>query len=193
MARLWGSIFILVFFSLVSSLELVSSASEVTSSRSKAIASFQSWVDRVGANHSAFENTAKSSGSTGDLSRNVAEGVIVVDQSGAGHYKTINEAINAVPLHNKYAVTIKVNPGIYIERVMVPKSKWRITLQGSGRDVTKITSRNAAGDTGTTYTTSTFGVSAPYFTARNITFEVRRSVMGASKGQAVYQPSYRSF
>jgi pectinesterase len=60
---------------------------------------------------------------------------------------------------------------------VVPKSKWRITLQGAGRDVTKITSRNVAGDTGTTYTTSTFGVSAPYFTARNISFEVSQHLL----------------
>lgn len=60
------------------------------------------------------------------------------------------------------------------ERVVVLKSKQHITLQGAGRDVTKITSTNAAGDSGTTYTTSTFGVSAPYFTARNITFEVKK-------------------
>nr|XP_024390475.1 uncharacterized protein LOC112289467 [Physcomitrium patens] len=68
-------------------------------------------------------------------------------------------------------VFISTNEADCSERVVIPKSKWHITLQGSGREVTKITSKNAAGDTGTTYTTSTFRVSAPYFTARNISFE----------------------
>jgi hypothetical protein len=47
-----------------------------------------------------------------------------------------------------------------------------ITLQGAGQDVTKITEKNVAGDSGTTYTSSTFGVSAPYFSAYDISFEV---------------------
>lgn len=114
MEKLWGSTIILICFSFVTSLELVNSVSEVTSSRSEMIASFESWIDRVGAKRAAFKNDAKSSGSTESQSRKVDEGLIVVDQSGAGHFKTINEAINAVPLHNKLAVTIKVNPGAYM-------------------------------------------------------------------------------
>ncbi len=55
---------------------------------------------------------------------------------------------------------------------MILKSQWHITLVGAGREVTKITSRQSAGTTGTTYTTSTVGISASYFTAKNITFEV---------------------
>ncbi len=58
------------------------------------------------------------------------------------------------------------------EQIVVLKSQWHITLVGAGREVTKITSRQSAGATGTTYTTSTVGISASYFTAKNITFEV---------------------
>lgn len=43
-----------------------------------------------------------------------SEKVIVVDQSGAGDFTTINEALDAVPLHNKDSITIKVNPGTYM-------------------------------------------------------------------------------
>jgi hypothetical protein len=60
----------------------------------------------------------------------------------------------------------------YREQIVVLKSQWHITLVGAGREVTKITSRQSAGTTGTTYTTSTVGISASYFTAKNITFEV---------------------
>lgn len=44
----------------------------------------------------------------------VAARVIVVDQSGVGDFRTVNEAFDAVPLHNKDPVTIKVNPGTYL-------------------------------------------------------------------------------
>lgn len=170
MASLRSSLVLLLSF--VSFLQPAFCApTKVPSSREEVIASFQSWVDSVGTKHAAFENAAKSAGSVDDLSSKVGETVIVVDQSGAGNFKTISEAISSVPLHNKNPITIKVNAGTYVERVVVPKSMWHITLQGAGRDVTKITSTNAAGQTGTTYTTSTFGVSATYFTARNISFE----------------------
>ncbi|KAG0591604.1 hypothetical protein KC19_1G187500 [Ceratodon purpureus] len=172
MARVWSSVVVLVScLSFVSVPQPVSSAVNIPATRDEVVASFQTWVEGVGAKHAAFEIAARTAGSIDDLSSKVGETVIVVDQSGTGNYKTINEAFNAVPLHNKNPITIKVNAGTYNERVVVPKSKWRITLQGAGRDVTKITSKSAAGETGTTYTTSTFGVSAPYFTARNISFE----------------------
>lgn len=50
------------------------------------------------------------------IAKDAASGLrlIVVDQSGAGDFETINEALDAVPLHNKDPITIKVNPGIYV-------------------------------------------------------------------------------
>lgn len=153
------------------SLQVAQGVKKLPETKDEVVADFENWVKTVGEKHAAFERAAKSAGSVDELASKVGETVIVVDQSGAGNYKTISEALNAVPLHNKAPVTIKVNAGTYVERVVVPKSKQRITLQGAGRDVTKITEKNVAGDSGTTYTSSTFGVSAPYFTARNISFE----------------------
>lgn len=118
MASVWSSVALLLCsFSLVSfQLQLVhSAASKVPSSREEVIASFQTWVDSVSTKHAAFENAATTaSNNIDDLSSKVGEAVIVVDQSGAGNYKTINEAINAVPLHNKNPITIKVNAGTYV-------------------------------------------------------------------------------
>lgn len=92
----------------------------VPGTRAEVIASFESWVESVGAKHAAYESAAKSAGSNvEELASKVGEWVIVVDQSGAGNYKTINEAINAVPLHNKSPVTIKVNAGTYVS-VLLP-------------------------------------------------------------------------
>ena len=114
MARLWSSVVVLVScVSFVSVLRPVHSALKVPSTRDEVMASFQAWVEGVGAKQAAFENAARTAGSIGDLSSKVLETVIVVDQSGAGNYKTINEAFNAVPLHNKIPITIKVNAGTY--------------------------------------------------------------------------------
>lgn len=92
----------------------------VPETRAEVISSFEAWVESVGAKHAAYESAAKSAGSNvEELASKVGEWVIVVDQSGAGNYKTINEAINAVPLHNKSPVTIKVNAGTYVS-VLLP-------------------------------------------------------------------------
>lgn len=102
-------ILFLAFF--VSFLQPAFSVSKVPASREEVIASFHSWVDNVGAKHASFEAAARAGG---DLSSKVGETVIVVDQSGAGNYKTINEAFNAVPEHNKNPITIQVNAGTYV-------------------------------------------------------------------------------
>ena len=105
-----------------SALQPVAAAAKkaVPGTRAEVIASFESWVESVGAKHAAYESAAKSAGSNvEELASKVGEWVIVVDQSGAGNYKTINEAINAVPLHNKSPVTIKVNAGTYVS-VLLP-------------------------------------------------------------------------
>ena len=94
----------------------------VPGTRAEVMASFEAWVESVGAKHAVYESAAKSAGSSSnveELASKVGEWVIVVDQSGAGNYKTINEAINAVPLHNKSPVTIKVNAGTYVS-VLLP-------------------------------------------------------------------------
>ncbi|KAH8945750.1 hypothetical protein BDL97_12G056900 [Sphagnum fallax] len=116
-----------------------------------------------------------------------APAVILVDQGGLGDYKTVGEAIAAIPIHNKDPVIIYIHAGVYEEQIVVLKSQWHITLVGAGREVTKITSRQSAGATGTTYTTSTVGISASYFTAKNITFENTSPVPldGAVQQQAV--------
>lgn len=114
MARVWSSVVVLVsclFF--VSVPQPVHSALKVPSTRDEVVASFQTWVEGVGAKHATFGNAARTAGSIDDLSSKLGEKVIVVDQSGAGNYNTINEAFNAVPLHNKNPITIKVNAGTY--------------------------------------------------------------------------------
>lgn len=103
----------------------VHSASKAPSS---VVANFQAWVESVGEKHAEFEKAASRA-----AGRNMAyitgERVIVVDQSGAGDFTTINEAFAAVPLHNKVPVTIQVNPGIYVypaqpDHCCIPNIMW---------------------------------------------------------------------
>ena len=82
--------------------------------REEVVADFENWVKKVGEKDAAFQNAAKSAGSVEELASKLGETVIVVDQSGAGNFKTINEALKSVPEHNKAPVIIKVNAGTYV-------------------------------------------------------------------------------
>ncbi len=61
---------------------------------------------------------------------------IVVDQSGKGTFRTIQEAINAVPAGHSGDVTIFIRNGLYQEKLFIQKSHIRIV--GEDRDSTRI-------------------------------------------------------
>ena len=60
----------------------------------------------------------------------------VVAADGSGDYKTIQEAINAVPDYRKKQTKIFVKSGTYKEKVVIPESKIDIKLVGQNRDNT---------------------------------------------------------
>ncbi|TDE02693.1 pectate lyase [Flavobacterium hiemivividum] len=64
---------------------------------------------------------------------------IVVDQSGNGDFKTIQQAINASKAYPSERITIFVKNGIYNEKVKVPEWNSRISLIGESREKTIIT------------------------------------------------------
>ncbi|MFD9561591.1 pectinesterase family protein [Streptomyces sp. NPDC059994] len=72
---------------------------------------------------------------------------LTVAKDGTGQYKTVQAAVDAVPVGNPSRVVISVKPGTYREMVDVPASKPHITIQGSGasRKNTVIVYGNAAG------------------------------------------------
>jgi len=104
----------LVLVALACSLHAAQAVKKLPETKDEVVADFENWVKSVGEKHAAFEKAAKSAGSVDELASKVGETVIVVDQSGAGNYKTVNEALNAVPMHNKAPITIKVNAGTYV-------------------------------------------------------------------------------
>jgi len=56
-------------------------------------------------------------------------GVLRVALDGSGHFRSVQAAIDALPLPNSKRVVISVAPGVYRQPVYVPKQKNRITLQ----------------------------------------------------------------
>lgn len=113
---------------------------------------------------------------------------IVVAWDGNGDYRTVQEAINAVPdFRFGDTTTVLIREGVYRERVNIPPSKINLKMVGEG-DV-KITSSRVASspnlhtsDQMGTYGCATCFIFPDDFTAENITFE---NPAGVAAGQAV--------
>lgn len=70
--------------------------------------------------------------------------VLTVSRDGTGHYRTVQEAIDAVPLGNTRRTVIRVSPGIYRQPLYVPKTKNLITLAGLSPEDTVLSWKNTA-------------------------------------------------
>ncbi|MQL90635.1 hypothetical protein Taro_023238 [Colocasia esculenta] len=100
---------------------------------------------------------------------------------GEGFFRTVQEAIDAVPLSNTVRTTIVIPPGVYRQPLYVPKTKNFITFAGAHPETTILTWDNTASrinhhqptpliGTGTFGCGSTI-VEGEDFIAENITFE----------------------
>ncbi|WP_156727325.1 pectinesterase family protein [Streptomyces apocyni] len=76
-----------------------------------------------------------------------ADTTLTVAKDGSGQYRTVQQAVDAVPTNNAARVVIAVAPGTYRETVKIPRNKPHVTLQGTGgsRKDTVIVFNNAAG------------------------------------------------
>ena len=100
----------------------------------------------------------------------------VVAQDGSGDYKTVQEALDAVPDNYTGTWTIYVKNGTYKEKLLLPSAKVNVILEGESRDSTILTYDDYSGKVvgGTTLGTSTsysVDIDASDFVARNITFQ----------------------
>ncbi|KAJ4847157.1 hypothetical protein Tsubulata_036539 [Turnera subulata] len=101
---------------------------------------------------------------------------IKVDKTGSGKFRTLQKAINSLPVINNCRVVIFVSAGIYREKVDIPAYMAYITLEGAGADKTIIEwddtadRADANGHPLGTYGSATFSVNSPYFIAKGITF-----------------------
>ncbi|XP_022543722.1 probable pectinesterase 68 isoform X2 [Brassica napus] len=102
--------------------------------------------------------------------------VITVSLDGHSQFRSVQDAVDSIPKNNNMSIVIKIAPGFYREKVVVPATKPYITFKGAGRDVTVIEWHDRASDRGPdgqqlrTYQTASVTVFANYFSARNITF-----------------------
>ncbi|MES2277377.1 MAG: pectinesterase family protein [Bacteroidota bacterium] len=115
---------------------------------------------------------------------------LVVAQDGSGNYKTVQEAVNAVPDRSQVVTEIFVKKGTYKEKVLVAAEKMNITLIGEDAKETVLTFDNyatrldSAGKALGTGRTGSLYVYGAGFTAKNITFENSAGPVG--QAVAVY-------
>jgi pectinesterase len=114
--------------------------------------------------------------------------IITVAQDGSGNYKTVQYALDAIPLHNKKPVTIFIRNGIYREKLHLDSTKDFVTISGEDKFNTVISwddhtgKLSPNGDTINTYSSETFLIKADHFKANNLTFD---NHAGFTAGQAV--------
>ncbi|OVA13603.1 Pectinesterase [Macleaya cordata] len=92
---------------------------------------------------------------------------ITVDQLGHGNFSTIQSAIDSIPSNNNQWIRIHIGRGIYREKVVIPKDKPFILLEGEGRSRTMI----QWGDHGQLNESPTFRSFADNFVARRVGFK----------------------
>ncbi|MES2882635.1 MAG: pectinesterase family protein, partial [Bacteroidota bacterium] len=113
---------------------------------------------------------------------------IVVAADGSGDYKTVRQALNAVPYNNTTPVTIFIKNGTYTEKLFLDSTKNFVTLVGENVFKTVLTYNDHTGklspkgDTINTRTSWSFKILADNFSAKNISFQ---NDAGFTAGQAV--------
>lgn len=81
---------------------------------------------------------------------------LVVAKDGSGNFKTISDALNAVPNYSSKRFVIYVKKGVYFERVKVELSKWNVMMFGDGIHKTVVSGHASTSDGLKTSLTGTF-------------------------------------
>jgi pectinesterase len=105
-----------------------------------------------------------------------ADKTLVVAGDGSGQYRTVQSAVDAIPINGTDPVIVRIKPGTYTERIVVPRGRPHVRFVGEDAAKTILTyelnalSQGSTGRAvGTSGSTST-NVLADDFTAENITF-----------------------
>ncbi|XP_021717476.1 LOW QUALITY PROTEIN: pectinesterase 3-like [Chenopodium quinoa] len=106
----------------------------------------------------------------------------VVAKDGSGQYKTITEAIKAVPLKSVKRYVIYVKEGVYEENVVLSKHVWNVMMYGDGMDKSVVSGHLNFIDGTPTFSTATFAIAGKGFIAKDMAF---KNTAGAEKHQAV--------
>jgi pectinesterase len=122
-----------------------------------------------------------------------AQTTLTVAADGTGQFKTVQEAINAVPqtTTRESPAVIRVKPGTYKELIYVQREKHFVRLVGEDAAKTVLTfdlNANMAGANGKpigTFRTPSTYIDADDFTAENITFENSAGPVGQALAMRV--------
>ncbi len=101
----------------------------------------------------------------------------VVAADGSGQFRTVQEAINAVPDFRKNTTTIFIKPGVYKEKIVLAESKAFVVLVGESAENTILTfddfatRKNTFGEEVGTTGSASFYAFGEGFSAKNITFQ----------------------
>jgi pectinesterase len=104
-------------------------------------------------------------------------GTFTVAQNGSGDFRTVQEAINAVPDLRKKETTIFIKKGVYKEKLVLAGSKTIVRLVGEDRDKTILTyddynqKKNRFGEEVGTSGSSSIYIYGTDFSAENLTFQ----------------------
>ncbi|MFA7485125.1 MAG: pectinesterase family protein [Phycisphaerae bacterium] len=117
---------------------------------------------------------------------------ITVSPDGKGDFMMVQAAVDAVAQDNNQPVIISIKPGIYKERIIVPKSKKFIHFQGQDANTVILTfdlNARMIGPDGNeigTFRTASTAIEADDFTAENITFENSAGPVGQALAIAIF-------
>ncbi|WNQ08936.1 pectinesterase family protein [Paenibacillus aurantius] len=115
--------------------------------------------------------------------------VIWVDHKGRGDYRTVTEAVAAVPDHSGERTVIRIRDGEYFEKIRIPASKTNLSLIGESQEGTvlvyddSVSKRHPDGSKMTVYESASTSVLAADFYAEKLTFANSAS-RGERRGQA---------
>ena len=113
---------------------------------------------------------------------------MIVALDGSGNFKSIQEAINSIPIGNTEKVQINVKNGVYKEKLFIDKPN--ISLIGESKEKTILTYDDYAnktfpnGEKMRTFNSYSIFIGGDNFFAENLTFE-NSAGMGSVVGQAV--------
>ncbi|XXG69042.1 hypothetical protein AAC387_Pa06g2002 [Persea americana] len=95
---------------------------------------------------------------------------LCVDRNGCCNFTTVQSAIDAAGVFSQKKTIIWMTPGIYYEKVMVPRTKPNITLQGQGMKFTAIAWNDTANSSHGTFYSASIQVFSANFIAKNVSF-----------------------
>ncbi|KAJ7955368.1 Pectinesterase [Quillaja saponaria] len=107
---------------------------------------------------------------------------VTVAKDGSGKFKTISEALKAMPAKYQGRYVIYVKEGIYDETVTVTKNMINVTMYGDGSQKSIITGRKNFVDGVSTFQTASFAALGDGFIGKAMGF---RNTAGPEKHQAV--------